>query len=506
MSGGVANPPRHRRPGAQAGARVRARARASTPALALILLLAGCTLGPTFTRPAAPAASAYLPPAEQAETPPAKGTIVMQPGAPVLTQWWRSFDSPALDRILAQALFGSQTLAGARQRLIQARETAVANLEQPAAELDLSATISNHPLTVAQFQSQKGNFNLYAIGAQVSYSPDIFGAVRRTQENLGALTDYARFEYEAAQLSVAGNAAEGAIAAASFTAQAATAARIAAIDRQRLDLARAFVQVGKSPRAQLAGYEADLARSEAAILPLRQQEEASQHVLAALCGVPPALWTLPVPRLSDLAAPAHLPLTLPSALLRQRPDIQAAEALAHAASASVGVATAGLYPSLTISASTLLSLGGDIAEPLFNWQSLHAAKRASEAGLQAALADYRRTVLEAFAQVATMLQAIQYDEAMLGGLDRQQQTAADHLALIRTEHDIGRLADMPLLEAERASLSLDLDQITAKAALDHDIVELDLAMGGGVLPAGGAAGIPPASTASSLQPAPETNR
>lgn len=460
----------------------------------LAFLLAGCTLGPNFVPPPKPAVQAYVPPREKSPLNPAAGAIPIARGATVESEWWKAFGSPALDRIVVQALGHSDTLEAARQRLEAARQTDIANRAEPSIQLDASATISNHRLTTVDVESQRGNINLYAIGAQVSYSPDLFGAVRRGQEKLGALADYAGFEYQAARLSVAGNAAREAITQAGLVAQEAALSRVAAIEAERLALAKALVAAGRWPETKLAPFAAAAEQAAQAPLALRQQAEASRYALAALSGTPPALWRLPAPDLASLRRPAELPLSLPSALAQNRPDIRAAEAQVHAATADVGIATANLYPTLTISASTLLSLGGDIAEPLFKWDNLHAAKRASEASLKAALAEYRHTLLDAFAQVATVLRAIEYDEARLTALTgTEAPAAAARLRLARTETRMGRADRMSLLDAEREAAEIDAERAAATAALDRDIVELYLALGGGTLtaPQGVAAALPP---------------
>jgi NodT family efflux transporter outer membrane factor (OMF) lipoprotein len=414
-------------------------ARRRTLALALIrrfallastAALGACTtVGPDFKAPAPPPASAgYVSPTEHAPS----GVVVAAAGPE--DHWWGGFGSPALSRAVEAAVAGSPTLEAARARLAAAREEVAVAAGGRYPQVNFGAAVGREKQSVAPFGLKPDtialppNFNLYQVGLTASYSLDLFGGVRRTIEARQAMADTRHFELDAAAAALAGNAATRAIEIASVRAQLAALDEILAADNETLSLVRKQRDVGSVSDRDVVAADAQLAADQALRPPLQQQLSAAGHSLAALVGTSPAEFAAPEITLADLRLPAQLPVSLPSELVRARPDIRAAEAQLHTASAEVGVATAQLYPQITLSAgytasslngSPLFSPGaaawsllGGLAQPLFDGGSRRAGKRAAIAEFNASAADYRQTVLLAFAQVGDTLTALDHDTAL----------------------------------------------------------------------------------------------
>lgn len=452
---------------------------------ALLLALAGCiTVGPDYAPPKPPAAVAY---ADQSPTRPGDDGSALRFRSDMTPerQWWRALRSRELDDVVQRVLDGSFDLAAARARLQQARQLSIAAGENPYPELDLSAAVSNRAFNGAQFIGEDGAFNIYGAGAQVSYSPDIFGVLRRAAEGQAARADYAQYEVGAAYLSVLGNTVQEALAEAELTARRNEFRSLIDLDEQRSTLAQALVDAGRMPSSELLAYTTQLDRDRATLAQIERRLGDSRSALAVLAGHDPATWNAPPVDLAGLHLPTDLPLSVPSELVNHRPDIDAAVALVHVANAEVGVAVANFYPRVVISASTLFSLGADMSMPLLHWRGLQARKHASDATYQAALEDYRKTVIEAYSQVASVLRALRADRAAVARTDDVVSTSEKRLRLLQTENQIGRIPRMPLLDATYEDATARLEQMHAKAQLYRDVSQLYLAMGGGWTPEDG---------------------
>lgn len=447
--------------------------------------LAGCSaVGPKYVPPKPPKATAYAV-RQPTDVGGAGPSLHFRDGTRPDRMWWRALHSAGLDEVVRRALAGNFDLAAAQAKLEQARELSIASQGEPHPQLDLSAAVSDRKFNGAQFEDERGSFNIYSAGAQVSYSPDIFGALRRVSEGAAAQADYARYKLGAAYLSVIGNTLKEALTVAELTAQQSALREQIDIDRKRLKLARALVAVSAMSERDLHAFVVQLLQDQSALSGLEQKSGNAQNALAVLTGSDPGAWTSPKVVLADLRIPHELPLSVPSQLVHQRPDIEAAEALLRAANANIGVAVANLYPRVVISASTIFSLGADMSLPLLHWDSLMAQKRATDAAYQAAMANYRKTVVESFSQVATVLRALQYDRRAVAEADALQQSSADQLRLLRAQSQVGRLARMPLLDAMREDQGFKAERVRATAQLFRDVVQLYLALGGGWEPESG---------------------
>jgi NodT family efflux transporter outer membrane factor (OMF) lipoprotein len=475
------------------------------PACSAALILSGCAVGPTFHRPAPPSAQAgYVTGPTPAWTEAASGGLAganaqaLVQGGDIPGAWWSLFHSPALDRLETEALKANPDLDTARASLLAAQ----AEVRVQRAALFPTAAVSGQ----ASREKDSGTlsptlnaptplFSLYTLSLAISYAPDVFGGVRRQVENARALAEQQRYELEASYLTITTNVAEAAIAAAGLQAQIEALERLATIDRSLLQLYAREKQLGQLAQADVSGQEAALAQAEAQLAPLRRQLSQQADLLAALTGRTPAEFADPRLRLSDLTLPDALPVSLPSRLVDQRPDIRAAEANLHAASAAVGVAVAARLPQITLGAtgggastsigSVLTSgnqfwtLAGGFAQPVFQGGQLLARQREAEAQYDQARAQYRSTVLAAFQNVADALHAVDVDAQSLKALAQAEQATGKTLAIARAQRRLGQVSGAQVLAVEqnyRLALQAEVQAQTARYA---DTVALFQALGGG---------------------------
>ena len=410
--------------------------------LAAGLTLSACTtVGPNFSRPEVPATKAY---AMEGETT-ARG-LRLDPDLRVAGPWWQAFGSETLNQTVRLALAESPGVAeaGATLERFQANEQAGRAALGPQADVSSDAQRQKFNSKAFGFSgapnasgfSGFGNrtFNLYSLGGNVRYDLDVFGGGRRRAEQAAALTARAAYQADAAYLTLSGQVALQAIRIAGLRAQMQLLDQILDDDRRLMELAIKAEAIGGIPRTTRTLVEIQLANDQAAMPPLRRQYDAARHRLALLVGRSPATWTAPDFELAQFKVPADIPISLPSQLVRKRPDILVAEAQLHAAVAAVGVATADQYPDVRLSArgalsaltpgnvlstdSTGFTLFSGITAPLFDGGARKAKTRAAEAEARAALARYRQTVLEAFSQVADAMAALQTDQQQLAALER----------------------------------------------------------------------------------------
>lgn len=465
--------------------------------LAEALLGAGCAVGPDFQRPGTPTFERYdqtsivLPGAGD-------GQIRQQlmPAAPAAAQWWHAFDSVSLNDTVELALRDSPTLESARSTLAAAGETLAATRGALFPQLDLSAAAnrSNSSSLAAATTATPRDF--YSIGAAISYSVDWFGGTRRRIEQQRALTDYQQGLVGASYLTLTGNVVLAAINAAGAAQQLDAADEIIAVDRHNLQLVQQSVEAGKSAGTDVLAAEGQLASDRALVPPLRQQIDVARHALATLAGHASAEWSPPEFHFPDLKLPTDLPLSLPSELVRTRPDILAAEAQVHAATAAVGVATAQLYPSLDLSGSwtsaapasadlfsagsRLWSVAAGVTAPLFHGGTLRAGRRAALDTLGAQLAQYRQVVLQAFGQVADALNALQHDAETIEAEQAALEASRASLDLTQQSFQAGQASFLQILEAQRLYQQARLGIARAQSNRYLDTALFFLAVGGDV--------------------------
>ncbi len=318
------------------------------------LALCSCTVGPDFKPPAAPAESALTPDhaAEQGA-----GDQHFAVGQKITGDWWSLFRSAALNATLEQAIAGNRNIVAARATLAAAEESVAQAEAGLLPQVDLNAGPLRQHINGTPFGLKKlpptfpPYSSIYRIGATVSYTVDVWGGTRRAIESSAALAEAQDYELDAAYLTLTGNAVMEALVLASLRAQQATVDSIIADDETNLGLVNSEVRAGVATQLDIETAQSQLASDRTLLPPLRQQQDVARHALAVLAGRPPGDWAPPDFDLDALTLPAELPLSLPSDLARQRPDILAAEAELHSANATIGVATAQLYPNITLSAA-----------------------------------------------------------------------------------------------------------------------------------------------------------
>jgi NodT family efflux transporter outer membrane factor (OMF) lipoprotein len=455
----------------------------------VVALLFGCTVGPDFRTPDPPTTPGYVP------GPPPQLNLVARD---IPAQWWSVFGSPQIDELVRRALGNSPTLDIAKARLAQAKEMRVARAGATLPRVDASAGAERQRIDPATFgfpeAPNPGPFNVFSLGLNASYDFDVFGGSRRELEALAAEVDYQGYELEGARLTLASNVVATAIRQAALASQVELTERIAASQRQELDIAQRRYELGGVALVAVRNQGALVAQTEATLPPLRAAHAQAGHLLAVLMGDAPADAAVPALSLRDLRLPGELPLRLPSELARQRPDIQASEALLHKASANVGVATADLYPKFVISAamsSTQLNIGDvlgnginiwnigiNLLQPLFRGGELQARKRAAEAGYEQALAAYRLTVLQALQNVADVLRALEADAQAVSARSLQADRAEEAYEITLGRFRMGAVSEVVLIEADRQRLSARVERMQAVANQYANAAALFQALGG----------------------------
>ena len=477
--------------------------RACAALVAIAIALAGCAAGPDFRRPAAPAVSSFTAgalPAETAAAPVAGGAAQrFAPGERIPAEWWALFRSEPLDRLIRQALADSPTLAAAQAALRQAEENRRAQFGALLPRVDGSASASRQKLSGASFGQQGldvSAFTLYNASVSVSYALDLFGGTRRELEALQAQVDYQRFQLEGAWLALTANLVTTAVQQGALRAQIAATREIVAAEEQQLELVERQFRLGGAGRPDVLAQQAQLAQTRATLPGLEKQLAQARHRLAVLAGrFPGEAGAIPEFELDGLELPRELPVSLPSALARQRPDIRAAEEVLHAASARIGVATANLYPQVTLTGSlgtettrfrdlfgagtSIWTLGAGVLQPLFRGGELTARRRAAIAAYDQARAQYRETVLQAFLGVADVLRALEMDAQTLKAQADAEAAARAALELAREQFRLGGASYLTLLNAERQHQQARIALVQARAARFADTAALFQALGGG---------------------------
>jgi len=474
------------------------------PAIAVtVWALAGCAVGPDFRTPAAPTTNVYTAeelPAKTAAAPGLAGTEQrFASGQDIPGEWWTLFHSETLDRLIRQALADNPTLAAAKAKLREAQENRRAGLGALFPNIDASASASRQKISgasIGQPDTDISAFNLFNASVDVSYALDLFGGTRRALESLQSQIDYQQFQLEGAYLTLTSNIVTTAVREASLRAQIVAIQKILALQEKQLGVVESQFRLGGISRSDVLAQKTQLAQTQATLPPLERDLAQTRHLLAVLTGrLPNEAAALPEFSLEEIELPEELPVSLPSSLVRQRPDIAASEALFHAACAQVGVATAYLYPQITLtgsygfsaanagdlfnSNSVVWNLGAGLLQPIFHGGTLTAKRRAAIAAYDQAAAQYRVTVLQAFQNVADVLRALETDARSLKAQADADAAARDTLDLTQKEFQFGAVSYLSLLNAERQYQQSQIGLIQAQAARFADTAALFQALGGG---------------------------
>jgi NodT family efflux transporter outer membrane factor (OMF) lipoprotein len=420
-------------------------------------------------------------------------------GAKIPEAWWKLFKSEDLDRVIKMALADSPNLAAAKAALRQAQENYNARAgarRYPAVDGVLGASRQKSSPAAGGADGKGSIFDLYNASVNVSYTFDLFGGVKRELEALAAQVDYEQFQMQGVYLTLTSNVVTTVIREASLRAQLKAVQEILGTQEKQLEMLKQQLSLGGISRSAVLAQETQIEQTRALVPPLGKEIDQARHQLAVLLGkLPSAGAEIPEFDIQKLNLPTEVPVSLPSSLVRQRPDIRAVEALLHAAGAQVGVATADLYPQITLSGSfgsmanntgdlfkpdqAVWNLGASLVQPIFHGGALRAKKRAAVAAYDQAAAQYRQTVLVAFQNVADVLRALDADALTLKAQADAEAVAAESLSMTQKQFEAGALNCMLLLDAQRQYQQVKIGLIQAQAARFADTAALFQSLGGG---------------------------
>jgi len=477
--------------------------RTSAVALLAPLLATGCVVGPNFKPPAPPAVSSYrsAPPKTTAATPGVPGGTAQHfiAGADLPADWWSLFHSTALNALIEQALAHNADLKAAQAALLVAHENVRAQKGAYAPQVSAGASVTRNKDPSATLAPVPANnsfaYTLITPTVSVSYVPDVFGLNKRTVESLAAQEQATRYQMIAVDITLTANVAEAAITEASLEDQIATTNELIGLGRQILSLLEYQKSKGFIGGADIAAQQTQLAQLEASLPPLIKQREQQKDLLAVLIGGYPVQTAGEKFSLADFTLPPDLPLSLPSVLVGQRPDVLQAEENMHAASAEIGVARANRLPNITLSANAgsnalaigqifgpgtgFWNIGAALLAPIFDGGTKLHQERAARYAYQQTAEQYRGTVLTAFQNVADTLVALDQDADTLKADAAAVDAAKKSLDLARLQYKDGYAAYLSVLNADQAYQQARLAQVQAEADRFTDTAALFQALGGG---------------------------
>jgi NodT family efflux transporter outer membrane factor (OMF) lipoprotein len=465
--------------------------------LAAVLTVAGCTQGPDFHPPSlAEDETTSKTPASTAQTGVAGGeSQTFVPGQDLPAQWWHLFASSELDELIRLALDGSPDLRSAQAALRQAED----NLQAGSGVLLPQVTGTLNGARQIQGPGAAGGrtsfYNVFNADVSVSYVLDIFGGEKRAIEALAAQVDYQKYQLAGTYLTLTTNVVTTAVQLAAVQDQIQATEDIIASEQRQLELVTDQFAVGAAARAEVLAARAQLETTEASLPELQKTLEIDQNALAALIGR--AAGKAPAVQLSlaNFTLPQELPLSLPSALVRQRPDIRAQEALLHVASAQVGVAMANQFPQVTLSGNAgsqsphvadflgenglFLGLAGGLVQPLFDAGQREAVTEAAQAAYAMSEAQYRGTVLYAFKNVADCLTALRHDALALRSTYAALLDSKASVDLTQDRYAAGTVAYAELLVQQQQYQHARIAYLRTLASRYSDTAALFQALGGG---------------------------
>ncbi len=460
-----------------------------------LAILAGCAAGPDFVTPAAPAAGAGYE-SDGGE----RATLAEGPqGA-----WWTTFGSAELDELVGRALARNHSLAASRATLESARQRIAAIAGKHLPQVDANGRVDYQQVNLSAIGLGEriaaagiGNpeFDLYTVGGGITYDPDLFGRNRRALEKARAQAEATQRETEAAHLVIAGRVVAQVFAIAALNDRIATERDLLSEDQRNYELTDSRRKAGAGTMVEVLSAQGQLASDRANLPLLEQQLAEGRAMLAVLLGVSPAELGPTDYSLSQFTLPAEVPVALPSQLVRKRPDILQAEARLHAATAAVSMATADLYPNITLGASitqstsdpdritsskfTAFDLFAGVTAPIFHGGTLRANKRAAEAEANAAAETYKQTVLDAFGQVSGLLSALETDGSALAVQSESAEIAGRSLYLSRRSFQVGNSGILQVLDASRSYQRAKIALVDARARQYLNVARLYVATAGG---------------------------
>lgn len=457
------------------------------------LQIGGCAVGPDFAPPAPPPVERYTP--QKAESPGAGQRF--REGAEIPARWWTVFASPRLDELIDEAIAASPTLEAAEAAIRAAdfNAAAAAGAWFPQLALNSGSTYNLSSGDATNSTLLQTPFSYFTKQVQVSYTLDVWGATRRQVESLGAQRESLVYLKQAAQMMLAANIARAAIEEAMLRDEIAATRRIVALEEERLGLLERQLAYGAIASPEVLSQQTALTQALQTLPGLESRLAQQRNRLTALAGRYPSREIEATFELSRLALPRDLPVSLPSQLVKQRPDIKTAEANIHSASALVGVAVAARLPNVTLTAvggtsafqlaqlfapgTGFYTLAGAVTQPAFDGFALLDKQRAAEALLQQAEAQYREVALKAFENVADSLRALQSDAHAVASARAAEATSKLYLDKVRFRLKQGDVSQLVVVDAQRAVLNATKTRIEAEAQRLADSVALFVALGGG---------------------------
>ena len=475
------------------------------PFLAIVgpFLASACVVGPNFSRPAPPAVSGYTakPVATTVETGGVPGGNAQHfaSGADIPADWWTLFHSKTLNALIEQALANNADLKAAQAALLVAHENTRAQRGAFAPQVSAGASLTREKdpsATLAPVPANNSSsYSLITPQLSVSYVPDVFGLNKRTVEAAAAQEQASRYQMIAVDITLTSNLVQAVIKEASLEDQIATTNELIGINRQILSLLQYRKSKGYAAGTDVVAQQAQLAQLEASLPPLLKQRDQQNDLIAVLAGGYPSQAPGDKFSLASLALPSNLPLSLPSVLVEQRPDIVQAEANMHAASAHIGVAAANRLPNLTLTANAgsnalalgrvfgpgtgFWNIGAALLAPIFDGGTRLHQERAARAAYQQTAEQYRGTVLTAFQNVADTLAALKHDAETLKATAAAADAAKASLDLSRLQYKDGYAAYLAVLNADQAYQQARLSLVQAEADRFTDTAALFQALGGG---------------------------
>jgi NodT family efflux transporter outer membrane factor (OMF) lipoprotein len=467
---------------------------------AIALMTSGCMVGPDFMAPEAPRVGGYTAKSLSATVgtdAPVGASQTLRLGDDIGAAWWRLYRSKEISALVVEAVRNHPDIAAAQAALRDAREAALADGGALLPQANASDSVTPQRTSAAQI-GQNGpatNFTLYNVSVPISYTPDLFGGTQRRIESDDAAAEYQRFELEATFLTLTANVITAAISDASYAAQIKVTRELIALQQKQLDLLQGQFSLGAVGQSDVLSQKAQLAQTLAGLPPLQKARAQNRNQLMAYLGRLPSQDRDEAVSLEGLHLPGVLPVSLPSQLVRHRPDIRAAEAQMHEAGANVGVALANMLPSVTLSASsgsqalsvgqlfgpqtTVASFEASVSQSLFDGGTLYHKKEAQKAAYDQASAKYRSTVISAFQNVADALAAIKADADLLKAQVEAEKSARASFDISTAQFRGGSTTYTTVLNAEQTLLNASTNRVKAQAARLADTAALFQALGGG---------------------------
>jgi NodT family efflux transporter outer membrane factor (OMF) lipoprotein len=471
--------------------------------LSSAVLVAACTVGPDFKTPEPPAVTGYtreqtLP--QTASAPAAHGAAQrFVPDMDIPAEWWQVFHSQPLSELIRDALAANPNLTAAQAALRAAHENTLAQrgFYYPSVTGELNASRNLTPVEALSPAGPTGNpyYSLITPQLNVSFVPDVWGSNRRAVESFAAQEQGQRFQLEATYLTLTANVVTGAVQEASLRGQIAATQETIKVESALLNILNRQLSLGQAAGADVAAQQAALAQAQLLLPPLRKQLDQQRDALTALAGRFPSQEIEATFDLQGLALPTDLPLSIPSKLVEQRPDVRQAEENLHAASAQIGQAIAARIPQITLTAdigngsssaknlftpgTNFWTIAGGVTGPIFDGFTLLHKQRAAQAAFDQAAAQYKATVLTAFQNVADTLRALQSDADALRAASASERAAKRSLDIVQQQLQLGQIAYLLLLNAQNSYQQARLSLVQAEASRLADTAALFQALGGG---------------------------